>query len=904
MNNIRNLAMASMVCAGSLAGMAQPAPAISADPVIEAHIQEWLKKMTLEEKIGQMCEITVDVVTDFPGSKDGFKLSEAMLDTVIGKYKVGSILNVPLSVAQKKEVWAAAIKQIQEKSMKEIGIPCIYGVDQIHGTTYTLDGTLFPQGVNKGATFNRSLVRRGAEISAYETKAGCIPWTYAPVVDLGRDPRWPRMWESYGEDSYVNAQMAVEAVKGFQGENPNRIDKYHVATSLKHFMGYGVPVSGKDRTPSSISEIDLREKHFAPFLECIRNGALTLMVNSGVNNGMPFHANKELLTGWLKEDLNWDGMIVTDWADINNLCTRDHIAATKKEAIKIAINAGIDMSMVPYEVSFCTWLKELVEEGEVSMSRIDDAVRRVLRLKYRLGLFENPYTDEKRADKILRCPEHLTTAEKIAEKSIVLLKNDGLLPIRKDLRSVAVIGPAADTVSYGDYTETRGRKGGVSVLDGIRAAVSPETEVLYERGCNFLGQALHPFDPSMLRDENGESGLTGHYYNGPVPQGEPVQVRTDRTVNFNWIFALPHPALDANCFSVAWTGSVVMPRTGSVIMPKTMDGCIGLSTQDSMRLYVDDKLLIDGWGKDKSADQALDFHFEAGRTYKIRIEFVNDRRGARVIFGYSAGRENFPAAVEAARKADVAILCMGDNEETSGENFDRTDLNVPGRQLELVQAVYATGTPVVLVLQSGRPVTANWENDHLPAILEAWFPGEQGGTAIAKTLFGDAAPGGRLPITFPRSVGQIPCHYSRRPGGGKRYVEMDWLPLYPFGYGLTYTTFAYRDMALSRSVIDPQDTVTVSVTVTNTGKYTGDAVPQLYVRDMFSSVVKPERQLAAFRRLTLAPGESRRVELTIGPKQLRTLGPDYVWRVEPGKFELQLGDNAENILLRADLTVE
>ena len=259
---------------------------------------------------------------------------------------------------------------------------------------------------------------------------------------------------------------------------------------------------------------------------------------------------------------------------------------------------------------------------------------------------------------------------------------------------------------------------------------------------------------------------------------------------------------------------------------------------------------------------------------------------------------------KAARKADVAILCMGDNEETSGENFDRTDLNLPGRQLELVQAVYATGTPVVLVLQTGRPVSAKRENDHLPAILGAWFPGEQGGTAIAKTLFGDAAPGGRLPITFPRSVGQIPCHYSRRPGGGKRYVEMDWLPLYPFGYGLTYTTFAYRDMALSRSVIDPQDTVTVSVTVTNTGKYTGDAVTLLYVRDLFSSVVKPERQLAAFRRLTLAPGESRRVELTVGPKQLRTLGPEYVWRLEPGKFELQLGDNAENILLRADLTVE
>ena len=339
-------------------------------------------------------------------------------------------------------------------------------------------------------------------------------------------------------------------------------------------------------------------------------------------------------------------------------------------------------------------------------------------------------------------------------------------------------------------------------------------------------------------------------------------------------------------------------------MPHTMDGCIGLSTQDSMRLYVDDELLIDGWGKDKSADQALDFHFEAGRAYKIRIEFVNDGRGARVIFGYSAGRENFSAAVEAARKADVAILCMGDNEETSGENFDRTDLNLPGRQLELVQAVYATGTPVVLVLQSGRPVTANWENDHLPAILEAWFPGEQGGTAIARTLFGDAIPGGRLPITFPRSVGQIPCHYSRRPGGGKKYVEMDWMPLYPFGYGLTYTTFAYRDLQPDRAKIAPDESVTVSFTVENTGPFTGDAVPQLYVRDLFSSVVKPERQLAAFTRVTLAPGEKRCITLTVGPRQLRTLGADYVWRVEPGQFELQLGDNAENILLRTDLTVE
>ena len=490
MNNIRNLAMASMVCAGSLAGMAQPAPAISADPVIEAHIQEWLKKMTLEEKIGQMCEITVDVVTDFPGSKDGFKLSEAMLDTVIGKYKVGSILNVPLSVAQKKEVWAAAIKQIQEKSMKEIGIPCIYGVDQIHGTTYTLDGTLFPQGVNMGATFNRSLVRRGAEISAYETKAGCIPWTYAPVVDLGRDARWPRMWENYGEDCYVNAEMGVEAVKGFQGDDPNHIGEYNVAACMKHYMGYGVPVSGKDRTPSSISRSDMREKHFAPFLAAVRAGALSVMVNSGVDNGMPFHANREQLTEWLKEDLNWDGMIVTDWADINNLCTRDHIAATKKEAVKIAINAGIDMSMVPYEVSFCDYLKELVQEGEVPMSRIDDAVARVLRLKYRLGLFENPYWDIKKYNKF-GSEEFARVALQAAEESEVLLKNEGnILPLAKGTK-ILLAGPNANSM--------RCLNGGWSyswqghLADQCAGAYN----TIYESLCNKYGKENIIYEPGV-----------------------------------------------------------------------------------------------------------------------------------------------------------------------------------------------------------------------------------------------------------------------------------------------------------------------------------------------------------------------------------------------------------------------
>ena len=490
-NKLKRIAAAAALCAGvCLTATGQTPPAITPDPEIEANIQKLLKKMTLDEKVGQMCEITIDVVTDFPKSRDGFTMSEAMLDTVIGKYKVGSLLNVPLSVAQKKEVWAKAIKQIQDKSMKEIGIPCIYGVDQIHGTTYTLDGTLFPQGVNMGATFNRDLVRRGAEISAYETKAGCIPWTYAPVVDLGRDPRWSRMWENYGEDCYVNAEMGVAAVKGFQGGDPNHIGPFNVAACVKHYMGYGVPVSGKDRTPSAIPRSDLREKHFAPYLAAVRAGALSVMVNSAVDNGMPFHANRELLTQWLKKDLNWDGLIVTDWADINNLCTRDHIAATKKEAIKIAINAGIDMSMVPYEVSFCTYLKELVEEGEVPMSRIDDAVARVLRLKYRLGLFDNPYWDITEYDKF-GSQEFAAEALRAAEESEVLLKNDGnTLPIAKG-KKILLAGPNANSM--------RCLNGGWSYSwQGHRAdECGAAYNTIYEAMCNKYGKDNVIYEPGV-----------------------------------------------------------------------------------------------------------------------------------------------------------------------------------------------------------------------------------------------------------------------------------------------------------------------------------------------------------------------------------------------------------------------
>lgn len=468
-------------------------PAIAKDEAIEQKVETLLKEMTLEEKIGQMTQLAIDVLGQSgPANRGGFQLNEALMDSVFGTYKVGSILNTPGATAQTKEKWQEIIGRIQQKSMDEIGIPCIYGLDQIHGSTYILNGTLFPQPINMGASFNRSLVREAAVVTAYETKAGSVPWTFCPTVDLGRDARWPRMWENYGEDAYVNAEMGSEAVIGFQGENPNQIGSKSIAVCMKHYMGYGTPYSGKDRTPAIISKQELREKHFAPYLEAVRAGALSVMVNSGTVNGVPVHASYELLTKWLKEDLKWDGMIVTDWADINNLYTREKVAKDKKEAIKLAINAGIDMAMEPYSWDFCVILKELVDEGEVKMSRIDDATRRILRMKYRLGLFETPVFSIEDYP-LFGSESFANLALKSAEESMVLLKNeDNILPLLPG-RKILVTGPNANsmrTLNGGWSFTWQGKRADefAAVHNTIQEAFSSKfgsEKVIYEPGVTY-----------------------------------------------------------------------------------------------------------------------------------------------------------------------------------------------------------------------------------------------------------------------------------------------------------------------------------------------------------------------------------------------------------------------------------
>lgn len=471
-------------------------PVIKSDPKIEAQVEQTLKKLTLEEKIGQMMEL----VTDLFGANDKngvFYIDEHKTDSILSRYKIGSILNAPNTCAPTAKQWEKYIAQIQKISMKRIGIPCVFGLDQNHGSTYTQGGTLFPQNINVAATFNREIARRSAEATAYETRAVSIPWTYSPTVDLGRDARWPRIWENFGEDCYLSSEMGKAMVYGFQGEDPNNIDQYHIATSMKHFMGYGVPWTGKDRTPAYISPADLREKHFAPFLAGLQAGALTVMVNSASVNGMPMHANKDILTGWLKEETGWDGVLITDWADINNLYTREMVAKDKKDALRIAINAGIDMIMEPYSCDACGYLVELVKEGKIPMSRIDDACRRVLRMKYRLDLFKNPTQKLKNYPKF-GGEEFAKLALEGATESMVLLKNVGnILPLQHG-KKILLTGPNANQMRCLD--------GGWSYTwQGHRAdEFAGKYNTIYEAFCKEYGKENVILNQGVTYNEKGK----------------------------------------------------------------------------------------------------------------------------------------------------------------------------------------------------------------------------------------------------------------------------------------------------------------------------------------------------------------------------------------------------------------
>ena len=727
--------------------------AIPYDKEVEAKVESVLKKMTLKEKAGQMVQINISVLEDDTHEA----IDPAKLDKVIGEYKVGSILNVMHDAAHSREHTAAMVKQIQDKSMEAIGIPCIYGLDMIHGATYLIEGSFYPQEINLAATFNRDYPRMMGEALAYETRAAQVPWVFSPVMDLGRDPRWPRMWESWGEDPYLQAEMARTETQAIQGSDPNHVDLEHAAVSIKHFMGYGVPHTGKDRTPAYIVENDLREKFFRPFKECFQAGALTAMVNSASINGIPTHANRTLLTEWVKEQLGWDGMLVTDWADIDNLFTRDHVAANKHEAVALGINSGIDMIMDPYDPECVNVIVDLAESGEIPMSRIDDAVRRVLRLKVRLGLFDNPTWE-------YDYPEF--AGERFAKESYaaaveseVLLKNDGgILPL-KGTERILVTGPNANSL---------------------------------------------------------------------------------RAMNGGW--------------SYTWQGSAdnFVPQYNTF--------------QEALSQRFPDKVT-----------------WVPGVVYDERYGMWEHDIVASI-----------QQAVNVARTVDVIVCCVGENSycETPG-NTD--DLNLSANQKDLVKALAATGKPVILVLNEGRPRIIGDIEPLTRAVVDVMLPSNYGGDALAALLAGDENFSGKLPFTYPKHINALHTYdykvseHREVMDGSYNYdaiMDVQW----PFGFGLSYTSFAYSDFKLLGSEnFKAGDVLQLSVKVTNTGDREGKEAVLLYSSDLVASLIPDVKRLRGFEKISLKAGESKTVNFELPANELAFVGADGKWRLEKGEFRISCG---------------
>ena len=738
-------------------------PVFKSDPKIEAQVEQTLKKLTLEEKIGQMMEL----VTDLFGANDKngvFYIDEHKTDSILSRYKIGSILNAPNTCAPTAKQWEKYIGQIQKISMKRIGIPCVFGLDQNHGSTYTQDGTLFPQNINVAATFNREIARRSAEATAYETRAVSVPWTYSPTVDLGRDARWPRIWENFGEDCYLSSEMGKAMVYGFQGEDPNNIDQYHIATSMKHFMGYGVPWTGKDRTPAYISPADLREKHFAPFLAGLQAGALTVMVNSASVNGMPMHANKDILTGWLKEETGWDGVLITDWADINNLYTREMVAKDKKDALRIAINAGIDMIMEPYSCDACGYLVELVKEGKIPMSRIDDACRRVLRMKYRLDLFKNPTQKLKNYPKF-GGKEFAKLALEGATESMVLLKNEGnILPLQHG-KKILLTGPNANQMRCLD--------GGWSYTwQGHRAdEFAGKYNTIYEAFCNEYGKENVILNQGVTYNEKG------NYWEENEPQ----------------------------------------------------------------------------------------------------------------ILG----------AVAAAKDADVIVACIGENSYTETPG-NLTDLWLSENQRNLVKALAQTGKPVILVLNEGRPRLIADIEPLAQGIINILIPGNMGGDALANLVSGKSNFSGKMPYTYPKEINSLANYdFKKSEEVGTMEGAYDYnakiTQQWGFGYGLSYTSYKYSNLKVSKSDFRHGDIIKVSVDVKNTGKVAGKESILLFSSDLVASMVPDGRRLRAFDKVELQPGETKTVTFELKADDLAFVGWDGKWRLEEGDFKLMIADQTISV---------
>lgn len=864
------------------------------DLPIDERVEDLLSRMTLEEKVKQLDQyIGVSFLNkthphQSNAADDDSEINWEKVEKEIGELGVGCIHDLYGSAEITNQLQRYAVEKTR------LGIPILFSEEALHGFCKP-GSTVFPQQIALASTWDPEIVYQVGRAIATEARSYGVHEVFAPVIDLARDPRWGRVEETYGEDTYLASKIAVAMIKGMQGESLKNFDT--VVAEPKHFVAYGVPVGGLNCAPALIGEREL-QTYYLPVFEAavVEGGAKNIMASYNSIDGIPCIGDKRLLTEILREKWGLEGFVRADLGAILRLYDAHRTAKTKEEAIRQALEAGVDMQYYDFDHQFYQQsIINMVKEGIISEETLNTAVRRVLRIKFLLGLFENPYVDTELSKKVVHCQKHQEIALQAAREGICLLKNDNnLLPLSKNLKAIAVIGPSAATPRLGDYTPHIENVEPITLLDGIKKLVSPATEVWYAKGVDITPSDLIPIPAHWLYTEDGKHGLKGEYFDNPNLEGVSLFERIDREINFNWMITKPSQKLSNFTFSVRWSGKLKPDRN--------LKGYIGVKSLDSMRVWIDGKMIIDSWGEKKGLDQCIPFEFEKGREYEVRIEYCRDFNGVKILFGYSYGDEEIEKAIEIAKKSDVVIAALGDSTETCGEGLDRADLVLPGKQRELLKALYKTGKPIVLVLQNGRPLSLDWEVEHIPAIIEAWYAGEKAGQAIAEVIFGDYNPAGRLPISFPKSVGQIPVYYNRPPGGSRRYVEFDWEPLFPFGHGLSYTGFEYTNLRLSASKIQEDENLTVTIDVTNVGKREGDEVVQLYIHDHCASVVRPYMELRGFKRIHLKPGETKTVTFELTPKDLQVLNRDFKWVVEPGLFTVMIGASSKDI--RATATFE
>jgi len=864
-------------CRSSSAQARDTLPYRNASLPIETRVRDLIGRMTLDEKFWQLFMIPGDL--DDPAN-----------DYSHGVF--GLQISAPSGSPNVARAHAERINAIQRYFVERtrLAIPIIPFDEAVHGLAR--DGaTMFPQAIALAATWDTALVARTARAIASETKSRGIRQVLSPVINIASDVRWGRVEETYGEDPVLTSLMGVAFVRAFESAG--------IIATPKHFIA-NVGEGGRDSYPIDLDQRLLEEMYFPPFKAAIDSGrARSVMSAYNSVNGDPATQNRELLTNTLKRSWGFTGFIISDAAATGGATVLHHTEATTATATKDALDAGLDVIFQSSWPQHRPYL-DAFRRGTIADSVIDGAVARVLRAKFDLGLFENPYVNPDSAAYSNGNAEHRALAREAARASLVLLENDRrTLPLSSALRSVAVIGVDAAESRLGGYSGPGVKR--VSIVDGIRERL-PRATIRYAPGPGRITREYVVVGERQLSSvDSGRvvRGLRGEYFDNNMLAGAPRLVRTDARVDFGWTLNSPGRGIPYDWYSVRWTGKLSIPASGV--------RRIGVEGNDGYRLYIDGKMIVDNWVKQSYHTRLADVRLAPRSTHDIRLEYFESTGNARVKLVWDAGvrdesRAQIDSAVRAARQSDVAIVVAGIEE---GEFRDRAFLELPGHQEEMIERIAATGRPTVVVLIGGSAITMSRWIDRVGAVVDAWYPGEEGGHAVADVLFGDYNPAGRLPITFPMSEGQLPLYYDHKPTGrGDDYVDLTGQPLFPFGFGLSYTTFEYSALAIEPAVIAPTGSASVRCRVKNTGTRGGDEVVQLYVHDVLASVARPVMQLEGFQRVHLEPGEAKELVFTLSRDQLQMLDRDMHWVVEPGVFRVMIGASSKDIRLRGELSVK